>query len=549
MKKNDLIAIFLKHVESSPNSIAMVTTETSITYHQLFIDAVRWKTLFSQHLKHRVIVHLERTPRLLSVLLALQWLEITYIPVDLGVPLERLRVIIDDSQAQAILYDASPSLNDEILPCLKMDLSQIKRPTVIDDAMTEFQLPKKNSIVYIIYTSGSTGTPKGVAISRGALNNFLMGMSHYFLKRSHELLLAITTIGFDIAALELYLPLWQHKAVFLANDQQHKDPSCVATLLNDYPISLLQATPAMWSILEEMEWKGKSELVALCGGELLPHQLAQRLLTDVSELWNMYGPTEATVWCALKQIQPHEPITIGRPIKNMEMVVMDSSYQKLPPYVKGELFIGGLGLAEGYVNNDALTQSQFIPYPDVLGGRLYRVGDIACSTSNGEFIVFGRTDNQVKLHGYRIELEDIEAQLHSISDVRECAVIVHNEQLIAYVCLNSLSSVSTQELMNRLATVLPKYMVPNRIFFLEKLPLTSSGKIDRHELPHRSVFNTPEVINEAGRTPLQTLVTRIWAEEFHLPTIGLNDNFFELGGHSLLAARILLKIKQQTEKQ
>ena len=527
MKTDDLITIFLNHVSSSPDHLAIMTTDTSLTYQQLFVEVVRWKALFSQHLQDRVVIHLERTPRLLSVILALQWLEITYIPVDLTVPIERLRVIIDNSQAQAILYDAPHHLDYSSLTCFKMDLAHIERPALNDIALTDYQIPQHHTLAYIIYTSGSTGTPKGVAISRGALNNFLANMSHYFLKGNHELLLAITTVGFDIAVLELLLPLWQQKTLFLANNKQHKDPSSISKLLIEYPITLLQATPAMWSILENTTWTGQSDLVALCGGEPLPHGLAQRLLSIVAELWNMYGPTEATVWCALKKVQANEPITIGHPIDNMEMFVMDSSLKKLPPNVKGELYIGGFGLAEGYVNNDALTQSQFIPYPDVLGGRLYRVGDIACSTSDGELVVFGRTDNQIKLHGYRIELEEIEAQILTLSEIRECAVIVNKEQLIAYICSTSVPSLTENKLINHLSKHLPEYMVPKRVTFLEKLPLTPSGKIDRNVLAKLSLLKTANSPKKTKLTPLQSLVTQIWAEEFHLSTIGINDNFFE----------------------
>lgn len=549
IQQPDLISIFLKHVASSPDCLAIMSTDGAITYQQLFVDVARWKALFSQHLQDRVVIYLDRTPRLLSILLALQWLEITYIPVDLSIPIERLRVIIEDSKAYAILYDTAHHLDYGSLPCLKIDLANIERPPLPENATIDIHTPNQNSLAYIIYTSGSTGTPKGVAISRGALNNFLTSMSEYFLKEEHELSLAITTIAFDIAALELYLPLWQQKSIFLANGQQHKDPHSIVKLLNDYPITLLQATPAMWSMLVSMEWKNKSKLIALCGGESLSHALAQRLLVNVTELWNMYGPTEATVWCSLKQIQPNEPITIGRPIHNMEMVVLDEKLRIMPPNTKGELFIGGLGLAVGYVNNDDLTQSRFIHYPNALGGRLYRVGDVACVTPNGEFILFGRTDNQIKLHGYRIELEDIESQIQAISGIRECAVIVNNEQLIAFICLTTPSSLSENGLLDHLAAHLPEYMLPTRLIFLEKLPLTSSGKINRKALPELATVKTTESPAIAELTPLQSLVSKIWAEEFKLPTIGIHDNFFELGGHSLLAERILFKLEQQIEKQ
>ena len=547
---DDLISKFLTHVRSTPDKVAIMTTETSLTYKELYNEVVYWKTLFNQHLHTPIILCLERTPRMLAVLLALQWLEITYIPVDTSTPIERLRTIVDDSQAQALLYDSTKHPDYSDLACLQFDLSNIEQSLPITAKINKTQLIKKNTIAYIIYTSGSTGQPKGVAISRRALNNFLISMSSYFLNKEDDTLLAITTLAFDIAALELYLPLWQNKRVFLANQEQHKDPFHIKTILTNYPITLLQATPSMWKMLESVEWTGQADLVALCGGEPLTQTLAQSLLAKVADLWNMYGPTEATIWCSLKQIKQNEPITIGRPIDNTEMRVMDSSHKILPPYVKGELFIGGLSLAEGYINNSALTQTRFIPCKDALGGRLYRVGDLACTTENGEFIIFGRSDNQIKLHGYRIELEDIEARIQTFRGIQQCAVNVYQEQLIAYLCLAQPTDFSEIDLRNHLALYLPDYMIPNRIILLDQLPLSTSGKIDRKALsPPSSSASIHSNSELTELTVIHLSLIRIWAEELGVRTLGIHDNFFELGGHSLLAARIILKISQQMGKQ
>lgn len=547
--QGDLIVNFLNHVSSTPDQFAIITSKISLTYRELFIEVFRWKTLFSQQLEDKVVVCLERSPRLISVLLALQWLDITYIPVDPSTPVERLQTIIEDSQAQAFLYDAPQHPDYTLLSCLQLDLSLIKPPAFSFNTLTGTYLPKEGSIAYIIYTSGSTGAPKGVVISRVALNNFLTSMSSHFLNENNSILLAITTIGFDIAALELFLPLWQQKTVFLADQIEHKDPFLIKNILNQYPISHLQATPAMWKMLTDLGLTTQSKLIALCGGEPLSQTLSQNLLLCVKELWNMYGPTEATIWCSLKQIQLNESITIGRPIENMEMCVMSPSLQILPPYVKGELYIGGLGLAEGYVNNDILTQSRFIAHPSALRGRLYAVGDIACSTSEGEFVIFGRTDNQIKLHGYRIELEDIEAHINKAPNIRECAVIAREGQLIAYLSVTTSSSFSEQQLIKYLANELPEYMLPKRFVLVKSLPLTTSGKINRKALPVPPLPNIGEMTAISGLTPMQSLLCNIWAEELGLPNVGIHLNFFELGGHSLIAARILLKIAIQTQKQ
>ncbi|MDP3559608.1 MAG: amino acid adenylation domain-containing protein [Legionellaceae bacterium] len=561
--QDDLISKFLSHVASSPEKIAIIysqqldpislsctTTSGTLTYQQLYREVSAWKALLRQRIKKGIVlVCLERTPRLLAVLLALQWLEIPYIPIDLATPIERLRLIIQDSQATAILYDTKNLLRNASFPCLSWDLSRVKRFPVVKSEMGTYT-PKQAAIAYIIYTSGSTGTPKGVVISRQALNHFLTRMSAYFLKEDQALLLAITTISFDIAALELYLPLWQQKTIFLSNQQEHHDPEHLVRLLQQYPITLLQATPAMWSMLKNIEWSGKKEVTALCGGEPLSDILAQYLLPRVAELWNMYGPTEATVWCALKQIRENEPITIGHPIPGMEMRVLDRSLRALPAYVKGELYIAGAGLAEGYLHQEALTRARFIPCADALGGYLYKTGDIACSTTEGEFIVFGRSDNQIKLHGYRIELEEIEAQLHKAEGVQECAVMPYEDHLLAYICPSFPISFSKKRMMQHLAKYLPVHMLPRQVVLLIKLPRMPNGKLDRKSLPTPDVIASTKTLVEGSQlTSTQIALMSIWMEALHISTIHPQDNFFDIGGHSLLATQVITDIAHRLNKQ
>ena len=546
---DDLILKFLFYVASTPKNTAIITTETSMTYHELYTDVLYWKRLLSQHLDRRVIICLDRTPRLLSILLALNWLGITYIPVDQSIPIERLRYIIQDSQSDYFLHDMQETSDYASLPCKSITLPYLELASHSTKDLSQPYTVNPNSTAYIIYTSGSTGKPKGVAISRLALNNFLSSMSSNFLNEKEAILLAITTIAFDISVLELYLPLWKNKTLFMANQNQYKDPMSIVNILNEYPITLLQTTPSVWSTLLDMEWKIKPRLVALCGGEPLKQSLATQLLKDVSELWNMFGPTEATVWCSCKKILPQEPITIGSPIRNMEMRVLDKSLQQLAPYVKGELYIGGIGLADGYVNNEELTNEKFIACDDVINGRLYRSGDIACTTFSGEFMIFGRADNQIKLHGFRIELEEIEAQIQILPNIRECAVIVYKEQLVAYICLVDYKLFSEKDLILHLAKHLPEYMVPKQVICLDFLPISSSGKVDRKSLPLPNIVTPVKIKEQNELTYTELTLTSIWAFELRIPTIGLYDDFFKLGGHSLTAARIMFKISKQLQKQ
>ena len=542
-----LVSVFLEHVHTTPHLIAVITSDISWTYQDLFEDVQAW----TKRLKALSVVHtpvmlcLHRTPRLLSMLLALQWIEMPYIPIDPQTPLERMRAIIEDSKAELLLHDTSHHEAYASLSCNVWALADLEHAGILGVSTPLQPTINQEKIAYVIYTSGSTGTPKGVSVSRGALDNFLTSMSHYFLNEADAMLLATTTFTFDIAALELFLPIWQHKTLCLANEAQHKDPLCIEQLLQTYPITLLQGTPSFWSMLHHAGWQGKEDLVALCGGEPLTAHIAGYLVPHVFSLWNMYGPTEATIWCSLKQIQSDASITVGQAIHNLEMCVLNASMQVVPAGTKGELYIGGLGLADGYINNPNLTSDKFVFYQDALNQRLYRTGDVACMTDDGEFIIYGRVDNQVKLHGYRIELEDIEAHIQSTLGVRDCAVVVYQEQLIAYICIAAKASYSETALKNTLARELPAFMLPKRFIYLENLPLNTSGKLDRKALPdpHHDLHHEFTHV-----TSMQASLLNIWCEALGMSGMSIDDNFFELGGHSLLAVRIIVQVKQILKK-
>lgn len=544
--QDDLIARFIAHAHATPEHIAIMTTDTTLTYQQLYQEVVYWQTVLQTMRGHALIICLERSPLLLTLFLTMQWLGIPYIPVDLAIPIERLRTILTDSQAHAILYAASHRPDIAALPCQVLDVEQLKNQDLSDLPPSEPYQPRQTGLSYIIYTSGSTGKPKGVAISRLALHNFLTSMSTYFLQEEESIGLAISSVSFDSSVLDVYLPLWQQRTVFIANQAQHKDPFSIADILSRYPITCMFATPSFWNMLLNLTWQPRKNLTAICGGEPLLPILAQRILTKATALWNQYGPTEATVCCTSHQILPNHPITVGRPILNMEMRVMDAHMRVLPPNTQGELFIGGVGLAEGYVNNPELTHAKFIPCADTLTGRLYRTGDLAYTTDTGEFVIVGRMDNQIKLHGYRIELEEIEAQIYTYPEIQEAAVIAHHEQLIAYLCLAHPHTFSESKFQHHLAQHLPEYMIPKRLVFLETLPKTVSGKIDRKTLPPPGIQAS---ISNTHFSPTQAALAQIWSEELKLDTVGLHANFFELGGHSLSAARILVKIAQQLHKK
>lgn len=536
-----IITHFLKNVASTPNATAIIAADRPISYKTLYADIIGLKIKLEALQLNRVVVCLPRTPRLISLLMALIWLKITWIPVDKAMPPERLRNILEDSGADALCFDSPDAANFENFSCHLIDINTINK------FVSKHFCRNEDDLAYIIYTSGSTGKPKGVGISYDALDNFLTDMSSRFLLKNAELLLAITTIGFDISILELFLPLWNGKTILLADDNAHKDPEALIALLKAWPVTLLQATPTMWKMLEAFGFN--TNLVALCGGEKLTDDLKNSLLEKTSSLWNMYGPTEATVWCALKKMEKGESITIGRPIRNLNIYVLDENFNPLPPFVKGELYISGTGLAKGYVNNPGLTHERFFMNPKNAQERLYRVGDIACTTNDGEFIIYGRVDNQIKLRGFRIELEEIEAQIQAVEGIRQAAVLLVDEQLIAFIVHEKPLDFSDKKTFYQLAERLPEYMLPNRFLSVEKLPLSSNGKVDRKALANLSIITKNTPTNQPVLNDVQSSLIAIWSTELKRQNISIDDNFFSLGGHSLSAARIVSDIREKLGKK
>lgn len=545
---DNLISMFIKHVYDTPDEIALITSETNYSYLKLYQEVLIWKNqIKSLSITSPILLCIHRSPRMLAILLALQWLEISYIPIELKTPSQRIKDILKDSKAQALLHDTAWQEEFMSLSCKIFYLPDLIKTAQTNIAtIPETPPPISNTTAYIIYTSGSTGIPKGVSISQKSLSNFLASMSTYFLKSNQEMLLATTTISFDISYLELYLPIWTGKTIFLASQSEHKDPEKIQNILNKYPITLCQGTTSFWNMLLFSGWQGKKDLHVLCGGEPLTSSVVNKLIPKIKELWNMYGPTEATIWCSLKKITSPEKITIGKPIHNMQMLILNSTKNVVPYNTKGELYIGGIGLADGYINHQRLTEKKFITYRrGLLSYRLYHSGDIASMNDNSEIILHGRVDNQIKLHGYRIELEDIESHIQANLWVKECVVGVFQEQLVAYVCIVPGGKYNEAELVKQLKQELPEFMIPKRFVYLDKLPLNNSGKLDRKALylPNNEIHHT-----EKNTTPLQEKLIQIWHEILNINNVSIHDNFFELGGHSLLAVRIAAKIQKELKK-
>ena len=487
-----------------------------------------------------------------------------YVPLDPGHPRERLAYVLRDAGAAVLLTQESvlerlPGLADGAGRVLRFDRDggEIARHSSANP--TALPLPA-DRLAYAIYTSGSTGQPKGVQIPHRALVNFLVSMRRRPGLAEDDALLAVTTLSFDIAGLELFLPLLSGARVIVAPAETVGDGAALARLLKDSGATVLQATPATWRLLLESGWEGDPGLRILCGGEALPRALAERLLDKGASLWNLYGPTETTVWSAVDRVQPGTgPVSLGGPIANTGLHLLDRAGQPVPAGVPGELFIGGDGVARGYLGRPALTAERFVPDPfaSAPGARMYRTGDLLRRRADGALEFLGRIDHQVKVRGFRIELGEIEAVLTAHPEVREAVVLARglgaDVQLAAYVVPIPGSAPTLSALREFLTRDLPDYMLPSALAVLDAFPLNPNGKVDRKALsliaPER-VGSAPEG-RVAPRTSLERFLAGLWSEALgglDAGSFGIHDNFFELGGNSIAGAILVNRLQQALQE-
>jgi len=541
----------------SPDARAITFEGLHLTYRQLYhrVD------LLAHHLQGLGVgpgtlvgLLVERSLDMIVALLAVQKAGGAYVPLDPSFPQERLAYMVSDSGLGVLVTHRGL---DEKLPSppasivhLDTDWSEIASRT------PDSPLPRvnPNDLCYVLYTSGSTGKPKGVEISHSALVNFLHSMQREPGFTAHDTQLAVTTLSFDIAGLELYLPLVCGGKLVIASRDDARDPVRLMECMRDSRCTVMQATPATWRALIDAGWPGSKQLRVFCGGESLVPELAKDLLTRCSELWNMYGPTETTVWSSVHKVTSvNGPVPIGHAIANTQFFVLDSNRSLLPSGVIGELYIGGAGLARGYLHRPELTAERFVPSPFEPGARLYRTGDLGRWRADGTLECLGRADNQVKIRGFRVELGEIEATLGQHSAIRQAVVAAREDhlglkQLVAYLQPQNDSLPSVSDLRSYLKEKLPEYMIPSAFVTLETIPMTLNGKIDRKALPalgDQRLERRQQYV--APREPLETTLAAIWSKILG-KTVGVRDDFFELGGHSLAALKVLTEVKKQTSK-
>jgi amino acid adenylation domain-containing protein len=550
--------LFRQQVAPRPDALAVIFGAQRLTYQDLDRS--------SNRLANRLLamgvgpgslvgVCLDRSPHIPIALMAVLKVGGAYVPLDPQYPRERIEFMMEDSRASVLITE------EHLLPSLPQRLSSLICMDRDRDLLnSQSDLPPLHRVTatdlaYVIYTSGSTGKPKGVEITHRAVVNFLSSMRIEPGFLQEDRLLAVTTICFDIAGLEFYLPLTCGGTVVIAPRQAVTDGPALAQLLESCKITVMQATPVTWRLLLDSGWQGQPGLKILCGGEGFPRDLADRLLNTGAEVWNVYGPTETTIWSTVQRVHPGPgAVPIGRPIANTQVYVLDRGNHPVPKGVTGELYIGGDGLARGYLNRPELTSERFVPNPFREGERLYRTGDLARFLSDGTLECLGRIDNQVKLRGFRIELGEIEAALEQQPDIRQAVVMVREDVpndkcLTGYLVATAGSARDLKAIREALSARLPEYMVPSRWVFLDSFPLTPNRKVDRRALPapEVNVNNSAAYVPPSSDSEIQ--VAAIWERLLKQSRIGVNDNFFDLGGHSLVVVQLQNLLRKQFHQE
>jgi amino acid adenylation domain-containing protein len=577
-------AVIAQQAAQTPHATAIIFAGETLSYSQIN----RLANQLSHYLRQQGVpsgaligLCVERSVEMVISLLAILKAGCAYVPLDPSYPPARLQYAIKDAGIDWIigqnetlhgleLGTAAHLLREINLSQAREEIS--KQPTSEPDVAAT----TGEDLAYLIYTSGSTGQPKGVPIRHKSLSNLLQAMGTRLQIKPGDTLMSVTTLAFDIAALELFLPLISGARLLLTSDETARNSHQLMAYLDSYGVDLMQATPATWRLLLNSGWAGQSNLKILCGGEALDIALAQRLLNCGEEVWNLYGPTETTIWSAALALSPtmlsSGSVPIGHPIDNTQFYILNQQQQQVPVGVAGELYIGGVGLSPGYWQQARLTAERFVAVDGL--GLLYRTGDRVRYREDGTLDYLGRLDYQAKLRGYRIELGEIEAAIVACDSVDQAVVVIQGEQpdnqrLAAYMTLTrgagngvaagqavekateqTVEKILEKAVRSHLTSRLPHYMIPTAYQVLSAFPLTPNGKIDRSALP---AITRPAITpSNQPKTAIETALSEIWqsvlaleSAESAVESVGIHDNFFEIGGHSLLLVNAQSQIRQR----
>ena len=556
-----LPALFEAQVQRTPDNTAVVFEDTTLTYAQLNARANRLARLLIERgvgPEQFVALAVPRSLEMIVAVLAVLKAGAAYVPIDPDYPPARIAFMLDDARPVLVVTTAGTVMSASFPSSFDCDQLVLDRQDVVDGLATHRDAnptdqervasPRDKHPAYAIYTSGSSGLPKGVVISNTGLRNLLGEMCDQLALLPSDALLAVTTFAFDIAIVELFVPLLCGARVVVAPTDAVQEPTVLLSLLTENGITAMQATPALWQVLVGLDRDPLQGLRMLVGGEAISAVLANTMKGFASQVTNFYGPTETTVWSTAARLGSESGTPpIGRPIANTQLYVLDAGLQLVPAGLVGELYIAGAGLARGYLNRPGLSAERFVACPfGPPGSRMYRTGDLVRWNAEGELVFVGRVDDQVKLRGFRIELGEVESVLARHPDVGQVVVVVREDRptekrLVAYVVAAPGRQIVPAVVREHVAQVLPDYMVPAFFVVLESLPLTPNGKLDRKALP------APEVTSAADSrqptTPQEQVLCQLFAQLLGLPAVGIDDNFFELGGESLLAMQVVSRAR------
>ena len=557
--------LFKNQVRKKPDSIAIKFADKTISYDRLNTEINKIATYLKKNgVKEGDIVGISVNRSIDMVISLLGIIKIggIYLPLDPGFPVNRLIYMLDDSDCSFLLTEES----------LKNIFQSYQRRMIFIEGyksslVEEFETgdTDEKNLAYILYTSGSTGNPKGVQITHESLVNFLLSMQKTPGLSDYDKLLAITTLSFDISGLEIFLPLITGAQLIVASKEETKDGRLLLEKMKD--ATVMQATPSTWKLILESGWIEKLNLKALCGGEALSRDLADKLLERVDSLWNMYGPTETTIWSSCAKVEADNGIIhLGKPIANTQFYIVDKNNRFCPPGIAGELLIGGKGLSTGYLNRENLTNERFIsnPFDKERKTKVYKTGDLVRLTPKKELEFLGRIDSQVKIRGFRIEIGEIETLIRRNDFIKDCAVVLKefgsdDKKIIAFYIANSLGSDEnisvnpnsiSEKLRGALKERLPDYMMPSLFVQLDSFPLTPNNKVDKKSLGNYDISNL--IIRDDRANPetfTEKLLVQIWEDILGIQGVGIDDNFFEIGGHSILAAQMFANFEKETNKR
>jgi amino acid adenylation domain-containing protein len=551
--------MFEEQAKLTPDLIAIADHKSELTYRDLNERANRLAHFLSEKGvagNTAVAVFMERTAEMIAALLAVSKTGGTYLPLDPIFPKARLESILNDARPLLVISQSS----------LLNSLPVTGTETLLYDDDTRWQqespenLPLGNADgnAYILYTSGSTGKPKGLPIRHHSVVNLVTAFSGLLKVNSVDVLLAVTTVSFDIAQLEIYLPLFNGGKLVIAPQEVGMDMELLKGMMQESGATLFQATPVTYTMLLRHGWEGNPSLRALVGGEALQKDLGRDLVPLCKEVWNCYGPTETTIWSSVKKLEAGDGegegfISIGRPLANNTFYVLSQGLMAVPAGIPGELYIGGAGVSAGYLNLPELTAEKFLanPFSQTSGNTIYKTGDIVKFLPDGNLVFLGRADSQVKIRGFRIEPGEIETILSQCMGIREAVVTVFEntrgeKMLAAYYTKSGNESPDPQRIRQALKTRLPDYMIPSVFIEMERLPLTTNNKVDRNALPKPEPLDGSLTSQYAKPvTPTEKTLARIWESILHIERVGIHDVFFDVGGHSMIAVTMIRMIEKE----